>query len=235
MKLLVLILGARCAPYPEIINNSLATWGSLANENISVYPYYGNHNKTELVNGELLINTNDLYITYKTLLAYDYILNNFEFDYLHRVGASTYSRIDKCYEYLLTAPREKCYVGNKQTIQGITYASGTHLIFSRDIVQKIVENKGLINDNQWAEDWVIGKFLEKNNIQVTDSIPAYWLLGEWPEFELLKKLYNTPKEELEKYMFFRCKTEILDKDKITPFAKRNDILKMNYLHKVLYS
>lgn len=235
MKLVVLILGARSKQYPEIIKNSLATWGTLKNENIEVYDYYGNHGKTEIVNGELLINTNDLNITYKTLLAFRYVLDNIEFDYLIRPNASTYVRLDKLYEYLLTTPHTNYYAGHKQTISGVTYVSGTYLIYSKDIVQNIIENRGIINDNQWADDWVIGKFLEKNNIQITESIPAYWLLGEWPEFELLKKMHNTPKEELEKYMFFRCKTEILDKDKISPLAKRNDVLKMNYLHKILYS
>ena len=67
MKLLVLILGARVAPYPEIIKNSLATWGTLANENTVVYAYYGNHHKTEIVNGELLIGTNDL-----NIICYEY-------------------------------------------------------------------------------------------------------------------------------------------------------------------
>jgi hypothetical protein len=239
MKLLVLILGARVSPYPEIIKNSLATWGTLANENTVVYAYYGNHHKTEIVNNELLIGTNDLNITLKTLLAFEYACKNIEFDYLVRIGASSYARIDKIYEHLLTTPRDNYYAGHKLFINEVTYAAGAHLIYSRDIVEHIVKHKNEINDNQWADDWVIGKFVEKSGYKLIDEFSFYWLCANWPEKELLEKMYNTPKEEFEKHIFFRCKTEVpaipqTFSSLASPY-KRNDILKMNFLHKVLYS
>jgi hypothetical protein len=79
------------------------------------------------------------------------------------------------------------------------------MIYSRDIVQLIVNNKYLIIENQFADDWVIGKFLEEQGLKPNDNVPYYNLCDNWPETELLAKMYVTPKEELEKHIFFRCK------------------------------
>lgn len=237
MKILVLILGANSLQYQSIIQNSLITWGSLKNENVEVYAYYGNNilknygenNESKIINRKLIIDTYDSNITFKTLLAFEYALNNIEFDYIVRPNASTYVRLDKLYEYLLNAPRVNYYAGDKQTIEGVTYPMGYFIIYSKDIIQKIVKNKFIINENQWADDWVIGKFLENSGTIMSDDIKPYLLIGKWPETELLEKMYNTSKEELEKYIFFRCKTEVPNKE-----CERNDILKMNFIHKTLY-
>ena len=232
MKLLVLILGARSGEYQEIIKNSLITWGTLKNDNIVVYNYYGNHDKNEIINNELLLATNDKNITYKTLLAFQYALQHFEFDYLIRPNASTYVRLDKLYEHLLSAPRQNYYAGNKQTINFVTYVSGTHMIYSRDIVENILKNIDISFEPQWTDDWVIGKYLEKNKIYITEDIKHYLLINNWPETELLNKMYNLSKKDIDDYIFFRCKTEV----PITQQEyKRNDIIKMNYLHKILYA
>ncbi len=230
MKLLVLILGARSGQYPEIINNSFNTWVTLKNENTQVFVYYG-ANKTEIIGNELLVKTPDNCITEKTLKAFEYALEKFEFDYIVRPNASTYVRLDKLYRYLSNCQRKNYYGGLKQTINGVTYPSGTYMIFSRDIIENIVSNKKIINENQWADDWVIGKYLQEQNIFVSDNIEQYTIIDHWPEIEILKKMYKTTKEEFDKYMFFRCKTEIPIKPQ---FYIRNDILKMNYLHKTLY-
>lgn len=231
MKLMVLILGAKSGQYPEIINNSLATWGSLRNKNIMVIPYYGSDNqKNELSNGELILATNDLHILTKTLMAFEIALKYLpHFDYLIRPNASTYVRLDKLYQFLLDKPRQKYYAGHKQTIEGITYASGTYMIYSRDIVQELVNNFEKIFEREWSDDWTIGKYLETNGYQIIDDIRQYPLIDNWPETELLEKMWKTTKEEFEPHIFFRCKTEISD-----PHQKRNDILKMNFLHKTLY-
>ncbi|MFA5154032.1 MAG: hypothetical protein WC554_15890, partial [Clostridia bacterium] len=218
MKLLVLILGARSGQYNDIVNNSLKTWAKSNNPNITVYPYYGNHNKTEIINNELLINTADNNITLKTVEAYDYAVKNLEFDYLIRFGASIFGRLDKVYEHFLNTSRKNYHGGYKLNHAGITYSSGMYVSYSRDIVEKIAKDKAIINDNQWADDWVIGKYLQNIGCTLTETFEYYSLIGEWPEIELINKMFKTPKEELEKYTYFRCKTEILNKDKILPLA-----------------
>lgn len=242
MKLLILILASKNTSninFDDILNNgALKTWASkeYENENIKILPFLGEHHTIEIVDNKLLINTIDKFLTTKTLKAFEYVLNNFEFDYLIRPNVSTYVRIDKIYEYLLNKSRTKFYCGPKNNYDGITYPSGTNMMFSRDIIEIIVKGKDQIKYNEWADDWCIGKYLHINGIEMSDELDHYWgIYGVWPEQEIMKKLYSLKKEDIDNYITFRCKTEIAGDNLSSVLGKRNDIEKMIHIHKLLNS
>jgi len=234
MKLLILILSSRNHPHFEVFNEGIKkTYLTKEYKNVEIYPFYGHPGKTQLLNGELLLNCPDNYLTTKTLLAFEYAINNMQFDYLIRPNVSTYININKLYEYLLKQSRTNYYAGPKLNILNVEYPSGTFMVYSKDIVKKILEGKNMINDNQYADDWCIGKYLQSQNIKMTDDIPLYWLIEQWPETKILRKLYTIKKEDIENYIAFRCKTEVPADAFQKILMKRNDPLKMQYLHNLL--
>jgi len=246
MKLLVLILGCKANPYPRLIQCVKSTWGLLNVPNTKIYTYYGSTqlSQQKLIGDEIHLVTGDNNILGKTLEAYEFALRNFEFDYILRTSPSTFVRLDKLYEHLLDKNRTNYYAGHKLNIKlnysqehffytkEVIYPSGIAMIFSRDLLQHIVENKKYIDDRGFGDDFHIGLYLQRKEIFMTENIPH--LLFTNYDINILK---NTPKEELEKYMFFRCKTEM--KDYLPVIAKtqpefRNDDEKMNYLFELFY-
>jgi len=233
MKLLALILTSKNNPHYEVFNEGvMKTWASKSYKNINILPYFGRSGKTtEIVNNVLYVNAPDNFLTLKTLLAFEYALNNIEFDFLIRPNVSTYVRIKKLYDYLYKKPKNNYYAGPLLNIDGVKYPSGTLMMFSKDIIKKIVDGKSIINENQYADDWCIGKYLQDQKIKMSEDIQHYSLIDHWPEEKLINKMFNTPKEEFEKYMTFRCKTEVPPDPILRSVMKRNDPLKMKYLHK----
>jgi hypothetical protein len=235
IKLLFLILGANPPVFKSLVNEGgLKTWATLKNENMEIYPYYGGHERNEIVDGELWVTSSDGNIPKKTLDAFEFAYNNLEFDYLVRPNVSTYVRLDKLYELLETKPRERYHAGHLTggLVDGHTqvkYPSGLCMIYSRDLIEMIAKNREQANFNPWADDLCVGKFLQDQHIPL-DHIEAAWFHGQWPETEILHKLFTSTKEDLDKYILFRCKTEISHND----ITKRNDIHKMKFIHKVLY-
>lgn len=247
MKLLTLILSAKSGPYPRLTDAVFSTWAGKKYENQEIYVYYGGYEKEEIVGNELHLTCPDSDITAKSLAAMQFALKNLEFDYMLKTSVSMYIRLEKLYDYLLGAKREGFYGGdiNKIPLSGqaeiffktnlVTYPSGVNQIFSRDLIENIVTNQDKIVDAGYGEDFHIGLYLQRLGMKPSDSLPYLKLLDY-----NLSYMLGTPRSVLDKYIFYRCKTEFKDflnitgnPTKLNP-ALRNDDDKIKYLH-TLYS
>ena len=112
MNLLILIMGSRANQYPLIANEGVfKTYGSLNFPNIDLYVYYGEYEKQEIINRDIHLLRDDVDCTGKTIEAFEFSLEKFQFDYLLRTTVSTFVRTDLLYNKLLTRPRENYFSG----------------------------------------------------------------------------------------------------------------------------
>lgn len=119
------------------------------------------HQENRVISGvpETYINTNA-----KTVAGLRYMLQHFSFDYLLRTNTSTYVNLRLLTEFVKGLPQEGYYGGPVGMADGIEYASGTGMLFSRDIVRLIA------CDPKWEfgviDDVAVGRCMKRNGISL---------------------------------------------------------------------
>jgi len=97
---------------------------------------------------------------HKTIRAFEILNLKYNFDYLVRTNLTTFWDLTKLEINLEKLPKEKCYYGDgplpTYDHKGY-YVSGTDTIVSRDLVDKILENKEKI-EYTYIEDASMGLF-----------------------------------------------------------------------------
>jgi len=231
MKVLILVLSADFHPYDEMIQTSLQTWDSIEVEGIETIFYCGKSKKKNTDKIIYLpIKDGMFQMGYKALEAFQWVLNNKEFDYIARVNSSTYVDKKALKEYVKDLPDKDLFCGIEADSQnGFRYCwGGTGYIISKDVIEKMVNNKFLWN-HRFMEDESISLIAKELNVPFAvgkggaiDKMENDWRIisynGEsisFTDFADLKPL---------KHHFIRVKQEgKRDKDKFV----------MNELFKVL--
>ena len=100
-----------------------------------------------------------LNITYKTIEALEYALNNIKFDYVIRTNVSTIINVPELYKFCTYLPEKNVYTSGRmfdlqwldikggikdKSLFGVLFASGTSIIMSNDVVKFMVNNKSKI-------------------------------------------------------------------------------------------
>ena len=152
----------------------------------------------------------------KFIMALEYCLKNFEFDYIQRISNTSYIDVEKMQLYLNELPRIKIYNGARNMYNYQYYfVAGHDVIMSRDVVELLVNYKDIYLESQYLEDLAAGKILihdikyvsfedqsKDNFVQIfpydinidninLDSNPSVWCyrIGRRPEiFEHIHKL-----------------------------------------------
>lgn len=70
-----------------------------------------------------------------------YALENFGFDFLLRVTSTCYVDTPQLMRFLRTAPRQGLYAGNLCSLRKVPFVSGAAILFSRDVVTRLVANE----------------------------------------------------------------------------------------------
>ena len=238
MKTIILNQGTLHPEYEDVDNTAYTTWGSTQNPDVKVINYYGkyNHNgdlTSKFPNlpddGEVLMYDNIMICgTYdyrypvshphyttnhdargeKFIMALEYCLKNFEFDYIQRISNTSYIDVEKMQLYLNELPRIKIYNGARNMYNYQYYfVAGFNAFMSKDVVELLVNYKDLYLKSQYPEDLAAGKVLmhdieyvnfedqskdnfvrnllddiDINNIDL-DSTPSVWCyrIGRRPE------------------------------------------------------
>lgn len=147
-KVLILVLSAEAKPYGEMITTALNTWDSLSVEGCETIFYCG---KSEKKNTDKIIYLpvphRILSMGEKTIQALEWALKYREFDYIARVHSSCYVDKKQLINYVQTLPENNLFSGVEATSQnGFQFLwGGGHYIISKDVVQKIVDNKSKWN------------------------------------------------------------------------------------------
>ena len=205
MKVLILNQATIDSSYGEIDKAMRLTWQCTQHPNVKIINYYGSNTlKDRQCNyypdtNNLIINVGDdkdIYIDEngseyefdsrgeKFVLALEYCLNNFEFDYIYRISCTSYIDIFKLYNYLNSLSREKVYNGCRNMYQSQHYfVSGFSVIMSRDVIEQLVNNKKELIKLKYPEDVATGmiifdylKYLE--NFDNQDQSSTYVINNE---------------------------------------------------------
>ena len=135
MKTIILNQGTLHPSYQSVDNAAYNTWGSTQNPDVRVIHYYGKYNHHNILtdrfpilpdDGNIILDNQTMVIgTYDTtypsehprydiipdarnekfILALEYCLNNFEFDYIQRISTTSYVDVEKMQLYLNKLPK----------------------------------------------------------------------------------------------------------------------------------
>jgi hypothetical protein len=167
MKILISVLSLNREPYIGLEKTIRETWASERHKDVEVIYYYGDSNEIKLTDDRLFLDTPEglMNIGYKTLKMYEYILENYEFDYLFRTNSSSYVNIEKLKEFIRDKPNEKFYSGTEGKYNGVPFASGSGYFLSKDNVEFVLEHR-----NEWdhtlIDDVSLGKLLTNRGIKI---------------------------------------------------------------------
>ncbi len=92
----------------------------------------------------LVVNTNDNYanLAKKTLLAFEKIYEDYEFDYIFRTNTSSYINIEKFEKYIKSNPEKLDYSGvTLKAVEGDNIASGAGIFLSRSNIKRLIDSK----------------------------------------------------------------------------------------------
>ncbi|MFA6066658.1 MAG: hypothetical protein WC707_05760 [Candidatus Babeliaceae bacterium] len=156
----------------------------------------------------------------KTLLSLEAMLPRLsEFDYVLRTNLSSFYVFPQLLTYLETLPRTNCYAGSPYG--RLHYASGCGFIMSPDVVRLLVDHKKeFINNKQWAEDVLIGKFMIKHGIKRLPHVRV--------DLENVQVLHAMQGKIPAQAFHFRIKNRYHDRRLVEDIYIHKQLLKMFY-------
>ena len=191
IKLLIIVLSHKDnGVYDTFYDTQKKTWVSTEIENVNVFHVFGNNNCDEIVGNEIHVNVDDdryyngngyrnspLSATLKTIKAFE-LVKNMDYDFLLRTTLTSYIDKGLVLELLKNKPLRNYYGGytgvvhtniRGEKINTVNYASGSCMVFSKDVIDIILNNKNMINNDNLLDDVAIGSCLNKENI-IPESI-----------------------------------------------------------------
>ncbi len=206
-KVLILVLSSDFYPYDKMIKTSIASWDSIEVEGVETIFYCSQKDNPKRRSTDKVMYfdvDNGLYdMGRKNLAMFEWALANKKFDYVARVNASCYVEKINLIQYVQALPTENVFAGAEADSQnGFKYLwGGANYLISRDVLQKIVDNKTLWNHG-YMEDESISLVVSALGIPYSqgysgaiDKMPEGWRCisygGEsitFNEFSELKRL-----------------------------------------------
>jgi hypothetical protein len=168
-KVLILVLSSDFAPYSKMIETSRNTWDSVNIEGSETIFYCSQKDNPTKQNTSkvLYFNVgNSLWdMGHKNIAMFERALQNKEFDYVARVNASCYVNKKALVGYVQDLPNENVFAGAQaMSVHGYAYMwGGCQYLLSKDVIQKIVDNKEKWNHSQ-MEDESISLLLRELNV-----------------------------------------------------------------------
>jgi len=171
-KVVILILGSTNSDYEDLTQTIKDTWFNIKNEDVEIL-FYTDNSKQEvkvdypILNGsELILPCADGYhnIGIKTLMAFEWVLTNYNPDYIFRCNLGSFVDSNKIMQFLQDKPTYQFYCGIVgEAFNLIKFASGSGYFLSNDLIKLIVDNNHL-----WAhslcDDVAVGYLLNQFNI-----------------------------------------------------------------------
>jgi len=136
-----------------------------------------NGNKFNLIENDLFIDTSDstLNMGMKTLLAFEWLEQNYEYDFVVRPTPSSYINHDNLVNFIKSNLLDDKYIyaGKLQTTNNkykepIDFISGSTLILNRASVQRILENKNKWDHSYW-DDVALSILMSYLNIEYQET------------------------------------------------------------------
>lgn len=232
MKILILVIGCQLPPWDVMPETSQGTWDSVEVENVETIYYFGNPVK-ENTGKFIYFPVDESYNTmgHKMMLAFEWALDNKEFDYVARVNSSCYVDKKELVKYVAKFTKENVFAGLRVTASDKhpewLWGGGNYVI-SKDVIKKIFDNRYYL-DETIMEDLALSFLVTKLGVPFTDGMACSidklengWRLTgygaasfEFSDFADVNKSGQS---------FYRCKQD---------YDRSKDEFVMNELYKVL--
>ena len=169
MKVLVLVANSNSYPSNIILPFIKKTWAK--DERIKTIFYQGDGENDSLNGDTLVLNvpSKQEFVNEKGLKAFEWVMDNIEFDVLFRCTTTTYLDIENMIDFLNKQKLDNFFCGPVDVYpwyevpeeEKITFVSGAGCFFSRDVVKKLIENKDqynfLLNDDVAISELLVNK------------------------------------------------------------------------------
>lgn len=211
IKIIICVLSLEKEPYISLEKTIRETWGNNTTSSVEIIYYYGNGDENKLVGDKFYSKTPEgLYnIGYKTLNLFEYLINNYDFDYIFRTNLSSYVNINSLVDFIKDKPNDNFYSGVVGNSGDIKFASGSGYFISRDLIKKVINNKSNW-DHNLIDDVSLGKLMMKLNIPIYPG----------KRMDIKNTLHLS-----ENHYHYRVKN---------PINREVDIIRMNKIHKIIY-
>lgn len=226
MKLLVLVIGYKdpiCENYIHLVKN---TWAKYQNEKIKILYVYGDNDRNELRGDTIYVKAKDLGLEniYEKLLdSFEVAYKEMDFDIILRVTLNGYFRLNLLYKILSKYDLTNFYGSTFDHPLDSGCFSGCTMMLSRDVIEKLLENRHIPNPKTKWDDEGIEFLLKKIYPQYKENYKNFKRLDllENSTFRLLDPRFKIFYDNI---WAFRCKT-----------SDRNmDLEKIKILHKIFY-
>ena len=136
-----------------------------------------NGNKFNLIENDLFIDTSDstLNMGMKTLLAFEWLEQNYEYDFVVRPTPSSYINHDNLVNFIKSNLLDDKYIyagklqsTNNKYKEPIDFISGSTFILNRASVQRILENKNKWDHSYW-DDVALSILMSDLNIEYQEA------------------------------------------------------------------
>jgi hypothetical protein len=173
-KVLIAVLSVRTPPYGQMIHTSKATWDAVEVPGVETI-YYVAEPESALHDQVIGFPIKEGYyrIGYKNLLAWKWMLENRDFDFLVRPNASCYVHKPRLLARCSHLPTSDLLYGSvvSDPNRRPWLWGGHQFIMSRDVVQKVVDNPQVWNHSE-IEDVALSHAASDLGIPFTQTLDA---------------------------------------------------------------
>ena len=163
--------------YTDMVEACKKTW--IADSQLDVYAVWGADRNYSLKDDEWKVVENDIFVQTKesrtnllkkTIKGMEFALQQ-GFDFLFRPNCGSYIHTSLLHNFLKDKPRVKYYSGIFGTHGDTKYCSGSCTLFSRDVIELLVNEQENLNYNgyEMMDDVSIGHFLFNRGINRTSG------------------------------------------------------------------
>ena len=239
MKILVAVLACDEVGYRPLEQGVRETWGSdkSKHENIvDIIYYYGDYSVPEHVGSifegdNLKVHAGEGYFNTwnKTLMMYDFIVKNYEFDCLFRTNVSSYIDLKILQDFCKKHYNENFYSGAFGDLSPGNFCSGSGYFLSRKLVEEIASEKENLY-RKFVDDFTVGEILRDKGVipfrgERYDATQTFDIVSSnITDNSSTNREWGTIDKDIDHY-HYRVHT--------TPVGQRSDdIKKMHFIHEL---
>lgn len=197
MKFLVLVISDENSDTYQFLEQTIReTWGSLKSEHWEIFYLYSKPDIQHpyldgdkfYAKGEEKLDS----IGRKTIQAFEFFSNNYEFDYIFRTNLSSYVDLPRLYEKL--NQKKYTYDGVVGLDNGVKFASGAGYVISKDLVQHVIVNKDSWNHGM-IDDVAMGQMMNKIGVNPIGDLTRQTFLNVTENVDVNQYHYRCKQSE----------------------------------------
>ena len=175
-KIIIMVMCSSNPTYTELENTIKETWFNLKTDEVEILFYKdSNLPQASLVGNDLLLPCRDglEYCGIKTILALNWVVQNYNFDYIYRSNLGAYVDPIKMLKFLEDKPKNSFYCGiigidSYYLGRPVKFASGSGYFLSKNLVDIVVKNYQLWQ-HRAIDDVAMGELLGRFGVEVNKS------------------------------------------------------------------